>query len=143
MAVIEIFVPGDVRGKGRPRATVRGGHAKLYTDAKTASYENLVALAGKAAMAGQPPIVGPVAMILRAVVAVPRSWSKKRQAAALAGAEKPTGKPDLDNVAKACCDGLNAIAWGDDAQVVTMTLSKVYGLEPGAAITVTSLEGGQ
>lgn len=37
-------VPGKPQGKGRPRASVVGGHARMYTPAGTASYENRIML---------------------------------------------------------------------------------------------------
>lgn len=37
-------VPGKPQGKGRPRASVVGGHARMYTPAGTASYENKIML---------------------------------------------------------------------------------------------------
>lgn len=36
---VEFFVPGQPVGKGRPRATVRAGRARLYTPARTADAE--------------------------------------------------------------------------------------------------------
>jgi Holliday junction resolvase RusA-like endonuclease len=40
----------------------------------------------------------------------------------------PLRKPDLDNVAKAILDGLTdtQACWVDDAQVVELSISKVY-----------------
>ena len=37
---VEFFVPGQPVGKGRPRATVRAGRARLYTPARTADAFN-------------------------------------------------------------------------------------------------------
>lgn len=140
--IIHFMVPGEVRGKGRPRATNRGAHIKLYTDEKTASYENRVALAGREVMGERPLIAGAVRMQVLAVIAIPRSWSKKRQAEALQGRVRPTGKPDADNVLKALCDGLNGVVWQDDAQVVDMWLRKAYGEAPGAQIIIEELSSG-
>ena len=53
---VEFFVPGQPVGKGRPRATVRAGRARLYTPAKTEKYEARVALFAQQAMAGRPVI---------------------------------------------------------------------------------------
>lgn len=137
--IIHFTVPGEVRGKGRPRATKRGAHIKLYTDEKTASYENRVALAAKGVMGDRPLIAGAVSIKVLAVIAIPRSWSKKKQAEALQGRVRPTGKPDADNVLKALCDGLNGVVWRDDAQVVEAWLRKSYGEAPGAQITIVEL----
>ena len=40
--MIKFTIPGEPRGKGRPRFSNRGGYVRTYTDEKTASYENLV-----------------------------------------------------------------------------------------------------
>ena len=40
---IYFVVPGQPIGKGRPRASTRGGFVRMYTDAKTVTYENAIA----------------------------------------------------------------------------------------------------
>jgi Holliday junction resolvase RusA-like endonuclease len=70
---------------------------------------------------------------------IPPSWTKKRQAAALAGVEWPTGRPDSDNLAKGVLDALNGILWGDDAAVVELTVSKRYCTRPRTCVTVRRL----
>jgi predicted dinucleotide-binding enzyme len=59
-----------------------------------------------------------------------------RRAQALQGRLHPTGRPDVDNVAKLVLDALNGLYWRDDAQIVEMAASKAYGLTPGLQITV-------
>jgi Holliday junction resolvase RusA-like endonuclease len=115
--------------------TVRGGHARAYTPAKTVAYEGLVALAGSDAMAGSAPYGQAVAVEAVAVFAIPPSWSKKKQRAAY----WHTSKPDADNIAKALGDGLNGVCWADDSQVASIRVLKVYGATPGLHITVTAL----
>lgn len=136
---IEFTIPGEVRGKGRPRATKMGANVRLYTDDKTAAYENKVAMFGSQAMAGRPPIDGPVRLTLVAIVPIPPSWPKKKQADALAGRVWPTGKPDLDNCLKAICDGLNGVCFADDKQIVRSDQEKRYGPEARAYIAVAAL----
>jgi crossover junction endodeoxyribonuclease RusA len=49
--------------------------------------------------------------------------------------EYPSGLPDLDKLARSTMDALTASGWWrDDAQVVTLIASKVYGDRPGAEI---------
>ena len=139
--VVKFTVPGVPIGKGRPRVASRGGHARMYTPEKTAAYEGLVAHAGRVAMAGAAPIEGGCSVVLDVCLPVPESWSKKKQAAALAGQVLATKKPDTDNVIKAIFDGLNAVAWRDDVQVVRVTTQKRYGATPGVAVQITELEG--
>lgn len=135
---VVVELPGLVRGKGRPRVTIRGAHAHAYTDAKTESYEGALRLAASVAMVGRDPLRGPLKASMLAVMPVPASWSKNKQAEALAGNLFPTSKPDWDNVAK-CCDALNGIVWGDDAQIAVGSVRKVYGAAPMLRIEVSAL----
>jgi len=140
MTTLHFVVPGTPVGKGRPKVSTRGGRfARMYTPEKTASYEGMVALAGQQAMAGAAPIQGPVDVVLDIRLPVPASWSKKKQAQALAGSVMPTKKPDADNVIKAIFDGLNGVTWDDDVQVVSLSARKRYAQTPGVAVTVATL----
>lgn len=133
--MIHFTVPGPVRGKGRPRIGRIGNHARMYADAKTVSYENLVALACRQAMGSAPPITGPVHVQLVAHFTPPASASKKVRAAMLFGETGMTKKPDLDNIVKVL-DALNGIAWIDDCQVVMITALKNYAETPGLEIVI-------
>lgn len=124
MTALRFTIPGEPRGKGRPRfGKSRAGFAVAYTDAKTASYENLVKLAAR--QAGAKPVEGPLDVQISAFFAPAQSWSKKRRLAAMMGAEAP-GRFDVDNIAKAVLDGLNGIAFSDDKQVVTLVICKRF-----------------
>ncbi len=83
---------GEMRGKGRPKFSPRGGFARAYTDTKTASAETWVK-ACAVEQVGQPMLSGPLAITLSIGVTVPRSWPKKRQAAALNGDQGLWGGP--------------------------------------------------
>ncbi len=135
-------VPGEPAGKGRARAARRkrkGGaeYIAQITPEKTARYENLVALAARHAMGGHAPFAGPVRLTIAAVFTIPASWSDKRRRAA-EGAPV-TKKPDASNVAKAIEDGMNAIVFADDSQIVELLATKRYGFTPGVAVTVEEL----
>lgn len=136
MTALSFHVPGEPRGKGRPRFVRATG--RTYTPAQTASYENLVALAAKAAMGAQEPLQGPVAISIAAFLQTPASASRKRVAAMLSGdaAAAPTKKPDADNLLKICADSLNGIAYRDDAQIVSATVTKHWSQTPGLWVTV-------
>lgn len=120
-------VNGIPQGKARPRFT-KGGRA--YTPAKTRRYEEAVREAAQLAAQAQGFIKHDKGTPLRASVTawfpVPASWPKKKRAAALSGALYPAVKPDADNIAKAVLDALNGIAFHDDKQVVSCTVSKRY-----------------
>ncbi|WJJ94015.1 RusA family crossover junction endodeoxyribonuclease [Neopusillimonas aromaticivorans] len=135
--MIRFTVPGKPVAKARPKAAARGKHITLYTPQKTVAYESTVALAARQAMAGKPLLTGPVEVFMTLVLPVPVSWSKRKQADALAGAVMPTTKPDADNCVKAIFDAVNGVVWVDDVQVVGLRLRKIYGATPCAQVTVS------
>lgn len=141
MSVVEFFVPGEPRGKGRPRAARRGKHITLYTDSKTAAYENLVAVFASQAMKGMPPMREAVRLTVDVRLPIRQSWSKRKQADALNGNLQAITKPDLDNVIKAVKDGCNGVVWHDDSQVVRYGdgTCKRYADKPGVFVVVEAL----
>lgn len=123
-------IPGDPQGWARTR-TNNGQH---FTAPKTRGYQNTVRWVAKAA--GAKPIEGPVGVEIIAHFRIPESATKARRAAMLHGDEYPTKKPDIDNVVKAILDALNSIAWKDDAQVVSLTVLKLWSDEPRVDVDV-------
>lgn len=136
--MITITIPGELRGKGRPRFARQGPFVRAFTDAKTASAETWVRSCAVDVVCGAP-IAGPVSVRLDVGVGVPASWPKKRRADALAGIIWPTGKPDLDNVLKLVGDALNGIVWADDKQIVRAEVMRRYVEAPQAVLTVTEV----
>ena len=138
MRKIEFFVPGAPIGKGRPRAARRGAGVVMFTPEKTAGYEALVAAAASNAMRAEagPLFTGPLEAVLEMRIPIPASWSKAHKAAALAGIELPTSKPDIDNVAKAILDACNCVVFRDDAQVVMLVATKAFSDEPGVRVVI-------
>ena len=140
--VIKFTVPGAPVGKGRPKVSTRGGKfAKMYTPEKTANYETLVALAAQQAMVGRTLLAGPVEVQMAILLPIPASWSKKKQAAAIAGHVYPTKKPDADNVVKAIFDGINGVVWNDDVQACDIVVRKRYAETPGVQVLVKPIDG--
>lgn len=134
MARVKFEIPGNPKGKGRPRMT-RTGHA--YTPKDTIQYENLVKFAFVQEAPNWKPREGTVWAIIRAYFQIPKSWSQKKKEAAIAGKIRPTGKPDLDNIQKSILDSLNGIAYHDDAQVVVIQAEKKYSEQPRVEATLT------
>ncbi len=128
---IVITIPGEPSPKGTARF-----HGHAYTPKKTRTKEGIVASLAMDAMAGRPPIEGPVSMSITAVLPIPESWPKKRKAAALAQEEAPAKRPDLTNLIKLAEDSLNGIVYRDDAQIVALSASKRYGPDPRTVIIV-------
>lgn len=135
---LDIELCGKPAGKGRPRFVRATGHA--FTPANTRSYEANLKYAAQEAMAGQVPVVGPLRVRVEALFPIPISWSKKKQALALAGDIWPTTKPDWENIAK-MLDAFNQVVWVDDAQVVEGTILKVYSDRPALRITISTVAG--
>lgn len=122
MTSYKVTVPGIPVGKGRPRMTVRGGHARAYTPEKTARYENLVRTAFTQAYPDFTPFDEPLNVFIRAMFPIPKSWPKKKQKSAFWASKKP----DIDNVIKSVFDGLNGVAWTDDKLVCELSACKIY-----------------
>ena len=80
-------------------------------------------------------------MTITACFGIPKSASKKARAAMIEGLISPTKKPDMDNVVKIVLDALNGFAWHDDAQVVDLSVSKIYtDQEPFVRVELASLD---
>ena len=133
---VTIVLNGDPVAKGRPRFSRKSG--ATYTPVKTQRYEDRLAWAAQVVMRGLP--LFDVALTVQIVVykSVPDSWSIKKRTAAIAGATRPIGKPDVDNYAK-CMDALNKIVWADDAQIVALHVFKHYSDRPRIEISITPL----
>lgn len=112
-----IFEVEGVRGKQRPRFCKRGG---TYTPRETEEYEQRVADAFRAA-AGRDwdTYKGAVAVEIATARTLPKSRPKRVET------EPDTFKPDADNIAKIVLDGLNGVAYADDAQVTRLTVVKM------------------
>jgi len=134
-AAIYFVVPGQPVGKGRPRASTRGGFVRMYTDAKTLSYEAAIAHQATFAMSVWSVFETAISLRVVAFYGIPPSWPKRKQLQALHGELIP-GKPDLDNVAKAVLDALNGVVYVDDKQVVKLVAEKRYSYDPRIEVYV-------
>ena len=142
---ITFEIPGEPRGKGRPRFQRRGDYVHTYTPDRTASYENLVAVmyynAARNANQDGLKLEGPIAMDAYIYFDIPKSKSKKVREAMLRGEIMPTIKCDIDNVIKIVMDGLNKVAFDDDKQVVDLTAHKRYSDQPRVIISLKEMKG--
>jgi Holliday junction resolvase RusA-like endonuclease len=135
---IRVEVPGPPVGKGRPRF----GQGRTYTPAKTVRYEQRLAAEAARTMAELrlAPLTGPLRVDVVAWLPVPRSWSRKRQRAALSLLELPCGggTGDSDNFIKVL-DACNGILWEDDCQICDAHVRKFYAVEPKLVVMVSRL----
>lgn len=114
--------------KGRPRFFARGKFVSVYTDAKTKAYEDEVRRLCIAAMDGDAQYSGPLLVDMVFIMPCPKSKAKARH---------HVSRPDVDNLAKAVLDGMNGVAYHDDAQICTLHAAKEYApLGDGPYITV-------
>lgn len=131
--MIEFTVPGIPVPWARA-----GGRGKVrFTPAKQKSFMAAVRTIGAAAMQGARPIEGPVELSVRASYPWPKSMSANKRAKP--GAHWRTSRPDADNITKIIADGLNGIAWGDDAQIVSLHVWKTHGDFPGLQVRIKPL----
>ena len=129
--VVRLIVSGDPVPKARARI-VRG---RAYTPDATRGAEELIGWFAREQYAG-PPQAGPLELFVNATMAIPKSWSKNKRAAAIADQIRPTTRRDWDNLGKLVSDALNGIICRDDAQIVKATVVKCYGAFPETAIEV-------
>lgn len=131
---ITIVVPGEAVGKAARIHTRRGSS---YLPARTQDYMDRVTSIARTVMAGREVIDEPVFVDFTEIRAIPTSWSKRKQAAALTGEIWPTSKPDLKNVIAGVEDAMNKWVWRDDALIVAYTtLRKKYGPQPMVVVVV-------
>lgn len=135
-------VLGQPVGKGRARTVNRHGFVQSFTPEKTRNYEARVKEAYLNANGEMFPDI-PLGARITAYFEVPKSYSKKKQAACRSGEIKPTGKPDLDNIGKLVLDALNGVAFKDDSRVCSLFIDKWYASEhnePGLSVQIFTLE---
>ena len=90
-------VLGEPVAQGRPRFSRQGGFVKAYDPARSREYKQYVRLVASED-APETPVTGAVVLSLKIYRAMPKSMSKAKREAALAGRLRPTTKPDVSNV---------------------------------------------
>ncbi|MBQ8301023.1 MAG: RusA family crossover junction endodeoxyribonuclease [Clostridia bacterium] len=130
----EFTIQGEPKGKARPRF----GQGRTYTPKATADYEAMVGMEYKRQCGGYmfPKTDKGIEVAIIAYFGIPKSASKKRRLDMACGGVKPTKKPDADNIGKIIMDGLNGIAFEDDAHVTRLTVDKEYSLEPHVHVVI-------
>jgi Holliday junction resolvase RusA-like endonuclease len=116
--ILRFFVPGQPLPKQRPRL----GRHGVYTPTKTLEWENEIGWAAREAMQiaglGATPCDVHVHMLFQ---------------------RKGKQRADLDNLIKACLDGMNGIVWIDDRQVRSLSAQVDYGFANGSAGILISI----
>jgi Holliday junction resolvase RusA-like endonuclease len=130
---IRFMVPGIPTAWARARTNGK----RHFTAPKQGRAMAIVEHIAHAAMAGEPPLDGPLSMSVQAVWPWPKSWSEKKRR--VAGSHYKTSRPDADNIAKLIGDSLNEIVFRDDAQVVKVSVTKTYGITAGTHVIISML----
>lgn len=139
--MIELIIPGQPTGKARPRVTKWGA----YTPEKTVNYETLVKEMFAIKYPDHKPYEKEVALFVDAYFEIPKSAPKSKRIAMKHNDIRPIKKPDVDNIVKIIGDALNKLAYRDDSQIVSTTITKKYTDEqPYTQIWIidTSVKGG-
>ncbi len=137
MATIRFTVPGEPKGKARPRVfTNKAGRSQAITPQDTLSYENLVKWVFTN-MQGNKKLEGEIEAQIKAMYPIAKNMTKKNRQLIYEGKLHPTKKPDSDNVAKIILDSLNKIAFDDDSQVTRLVVEKYYSDEPRVEVMLT------
>lgn len=118
------------QAKERPQIRKPGSVGKrVFTPKNTAKYEEYVkglALEAMRDMRELKPVECPVTVEIAIGIHPPRKFSKKQHVRALTGEISPTGRPDLDNMAKSILDAMNETVYVDDKQVIGLMVRKYY-----------------
>ena len=127
---IRFIIPGPCVAKPRPRFSSKTG--RVYTPNKGHKYEKLV----KESYGDNPCFEDQfISIKILFKFEVPKSYSKKKKAEALAGNLRPT-KADIDNYIKSVLDGLNKVAFLDDRYIYSITAEKIFAEESETIVEI-------
>ena len=130
---IQIIIPGKPAAWQRARS-----NGKVRFDSPEQARNKLtIGQIGALAMQGRAPFQGPLQVHVAGYWQWPKSISEKKRRTY--GSHFFVSRPDGDNLAKLLGDALNGIVWRDDAQIVSLTVIKRYGLTPQTMISVECL----
>lgn len=107
-----------------------------YTPEETKRYEEKVLACYLNEYPRMKPIRNGVNVHITAFFEIPKSYGKERRERIAKGLERPTKKPDADNIAKIILDALNGKVILDDKQVVRLTVSKYYSTIPRVEVLI-------
>lgn len=133
---MRILIHGKPIAKKRPRFARRGKFVAVINDQETE--EGKFFIQAKQQIE-QEPIRGPIAIVMRFYMPIPKSTSKKKQRLMEIDEIKHVKKPDLDNLEKFASDCLNGLAWVDDSQIIHSDTKKMYSQNPHTEIIISEV----
>jgi Holliday junction resolvase RusA-like endonuclease len=119
--MITFEIEGKPTAKERPYFSSKGGKFRVFTPSTTARFENLVKI--KASPLFSQPLMGPVSISIFFYLPRPKYLVWKNKPMPFLYSDK---RPDIDNLTKSVIDGLNGIAFHDDAQISRLEVEKGY-----------------
>jgi len=128
--MIKFAIKGDPKSKQRPIFSNKNGKVRVFTGKSTSSFENLVKMHAQKHI--DKPFDCAVGIHIKFFLHRPKylMWKTKPMPAIY----NPR-RPDLDNLIKSVVDGLNGVAFKDDAQIVSMQAEKMYHSGEGGSRT--------
>ena len=129
---VRFTVLGEPMVKKRPRASMVGGHARVYTPKDTVNYENLVRYTYQSEVGKK--LEGAIEAKITAYFPIPKSVSKKKHELMASETFPCLCSKDADNVAKICLDSCNKVAYDDDRQIYKLSVEKYYSDTPRVEI---------
>lgn len=121
-----VTLPMKAIGKGRPRMT-RGGH--VYTPQETRIFENTVQFYLKKHYRAEP-YLGALSIALNFQFIRARTNKKTHH----------VSRPDIDNCVKGILDAANKILYKDDAQIVALSVTKVYAPQDEISLAMWAVD---
>lgn len=123
--MIKLYFPIEPIAKARPRVTRRG---HCYTPQKTKDFEETLKSLAILQMHENKHSLLEGVLSARVFFFLNRPKKPKHGL--------PAVKPDIDNLVKSLFDALNEVVWKDDAQVCTLSVTKLYSEKPSISIEI-------
>ena len=137
--MIKFRVDGEPKAQPRPRAFAFHGHARMYDAGTSNGWKKLVASSARP-YCHKTPLLGPLRVNLHFSFERPKSHYGRRNGRPYIKESAPrsmTGKPDVDNLAKAVMDALTDVGmWVDDAQIIVTEITKRWSNDGSQGVDV-------
>lgn len=131
-ALLDVTYRGPIVGWQRPRTGSKGRAVFHNSESHQDALASWQLLYRRAWTPGVPPLDFSLQLLLEIRYPVPGSWSKKRQADALARRIRPGRRPDVSNIIKLIEDAGNKLVWDDDAQFDSYVIERIYSVDAPA-----------
>lgn len=132
-------INGKPKGQDRPRFSTAGGTVRAYDTDESRNHKTYIKLLASTAMRAKGwrfAETEAIGMNIYIFMGIPKKKSKAFRERVVFGLERPTKKPDIDNIIKIIADALNGVAYADDKQIVYVQAGKHYGVDPRIEVEV-------